>query len=53
MGEWIQKIKKSQQHRKTKREERQKKKEERERKKNLKRKVRQQILAQSDKSCKS
>ena len=52
-AEWIQKVKKSQQHRKTKREERQKKKEERERKKNLKRKVRQQMLAQRDKSSKS
>ena len=52
-AEWIQKVKKSQQHRKTKREERQKKKEERERKKNLKRKVRQQMLAQRNKSSKS
>ncbi len=52
-AEWIQKVKKSQRHRKTKREERQKKKEERERKKNLKRKVRQQMLAQRDKSSKS
>ena len=52
-AEWIQKVKKSQQHRKTKREELQKKKEERERKKNLKRKVRQQMLAQRNKSSKS
>ena len=48
-AEWIQKVKKSQQHRKTEREERQKKKEERERKMNLKRKVRQQMLAHRDK----